>query len=183
VTEQSAPSPNGAARRSAALRRNAAKRAERTVERLQDGIAALTRAGLPITGPLIKQETGLDYKTIQRNPAAYALFCTHAAHFTQPRTPKPSARTIGKRRHKKARPSVAPQPTPRDPLLERPKRRLVDRIRAVETENAELVRAAARLALSQQEIEAQSMDVRSQLVAVQRNLRIVIAEHTSSVPP
>jgi hypothetical protein len=67
--------------------------------------------------------------------------------------------------------------------LERPKRRLAERIRALETENAELVRAAARLALGQQEIEAQSMDLRSQLVAVQRNLRIVIAEHTSSVPP
>jgi hypothetical protein len=40
------------------------------VARLQDGVAALTRAGPPITGPLIKQETGLDYKTIQRNPAA-----------------------------------------------------------------------------------------------------------------
>jgi hypothetical protein len=31
---------------------------------------------------------------------------------------------------------------------------------------------------SQQEIEARNMDLRSQLVAVQRNLRIVIAEQT-----
>jgi hypothetical protein len=57
-------------RRRVALQRNATQRAERTVARLQEGISALTRAGLPITGPLIKQETGLDYKTIQRNPTA-----------------------------------------------------------------------------------------------------------------
>jgi hypothetical protein len=131
VNEQLPPEPNAATRHSAALRRNAAQRAARTVARLQDGVAALTRAGPPITGPLIKQETGLDYKTIQRNPA-YALFCKHAAHFTQPRTRKPSARTMGKRRHNKARASAAPQPTPPDPLLERPKRRLVDRIRVLE---------------------------------------------------
>jgi hypothetical protein len=180
VTEQSAPSPNGAARRSAALRRNAAQRAERTVERLQDGIAALTRAGLPITGPLIKRETELDYKTIQRNPAAYALFCKHAAHFTQPRTPKPTTRGTGKRRRNMPRASTPPQPTPRDPLLERPKRRLVDRIRILEAENAELVQAAGRQALHQQEIEALNMNLRSRLVAAQGDLRSLVAEYTSS---
>ena len=110
MTEQSAPSRNPAARRSAALRRNAAQRAERTVERLQDGIAALTRAGLPITGPLIKRETGLDYKTIQRNPAAYALFCKHAAHFTMPRIAKPTTRRTCRRRRNLTRASLLHNP-------------------------------------------------------------------------
>ena len=96
MTDQDAPKLSPADRRRVALQRNAAQRAERTVARLQDGIAALTRAGLPITGPLIKRETGLDYKTIQRNPAAYALFCKHAAHFIQLRTPKPSTRETAK---------------------------------------------------------------------------------------
>ena len=178
MNEQLPPEPNAATRGSAALRRNAAQRAARTVARLQDGVAALTRAGLPITGPLIKQETGLDYKTIQRNPA-YALFCKHAAHFTQPRTRKPSARTMGKRRHNKARASAAPQPTRRDPLLERPKRRLVDRIRVLEIHNTELVQAATRLALAQQEIEAQNMELRSQLAAAQRTVRLLFREDTT----
>ncbi len=178
MTEQTPPEPNAAARRSAALRRNAVQRAARTVARLQDGIAALTRAGLPISGPLIKRETGLDYKTIQRNPAAYALFCKHAAHFTQPPTPKPTTRRTGKGRRNKTRTPVAPQPTPRDPLLERPKRRLVDRVRALEADNTELTLAAARLALSQQEIEARNMELLAQLVTTQRRLQMVIAEHT-----
>jgi hypothetical protein len=178
VTDQAKPELSPADRRRVALQRNATRRAERTVTRLQEGITGLTRAGLPITGPLIKRETGLDYKTIQRNPAAYALFCKHAAHFIQPRSPKPSARKIAKRQRNKARSSVAPEPTPRDPLLERPKRRLVDRIRAIETENAELVLAATRLALAQQEIEMQNMDLRSRLVATQRDLRLLITEHT-----
>jgi hypothetical protein len=179
LTEQSPPQPNAAARRSAVLRRNAAQRAERTVARLQDAIAALTRAGLPITGPLIKRETGLDYKTIQRNPAAYALFCKHASHFTQPRTPKSTTKRTGKRRRNMTRASAAPQPTPRDPLLERPKRRLVDRIRILEGENAELMQAAARQALHQQEIEALNMNLRSCLVAAQRDLRSLVAEYST----
>ena len=95
----------------------------------------------------------------------------------QPRTRKPITRKTAKRRRNMPRASTAPQPTPRDPLLERPKRRLVDRIRALEVENTELVRAATRLALTQQEIEAQNMELCAQLVAMQRNLQIVIAEH------
>jgi hypothetical protein len=146
--------------------------------RLQEGIAALTRAGSPITGPLIKRETGLDYKTIQRNPSAYALFCKHAAHFTQPRTPRHTRGGNGKRRQNKNRVTVAPQPTPRDPLLERPKRRLIDRIRALEAENTELMYATAQLALTQQETEERNMQLRAQLVAAHRKLQILIAEHT-----
>ena len=177
MTDQAAPELSPAERRRVALQRNATQRAERTVARLQEGITALTRTGLPITGPLIKRETGLDYKTIQRNPTAYALFCKHAAHFAKrPATnPAPQSRGRNRRRHR-ARATVPPQPTPRDAMLERPKRRLVDRIRVLEAENAGLLDAAARLALSQQEIEARNMDLRSQLVAVQGNLRIVIAE-------
>jgi hypothetical protein len=179
VSEHSPQEPSATERRVAALRRNAARRAERTVTRLQEGIAALTRASLPITGPLIKQETGLDYKTIQRNPAAYALFCKHAAHFAQGGAVKPANRPHGgSRGRKRARSAVPPQPTPRDPLLERPKRRLVDRIRTLETENAELLGATTGLALSQQEIEAQNMELRARLVATQRNLQVLIAEHT-----
>jgi hypothetical protein len=111
--------------------------------------------------------------------AAYALFCKHAAHFTQPRTPKPTTRGTGKRRRNMPRASTPPQPTPRDPLLERPKRRLVDRIRILEAENADLAQAAARQALHQQEIEALNMNLRSCLVAAQRDLRSLVAEHTS----
>jgi hypothetical protein len=179
VTDQAAPEVSPADRRRVALQRNATQLAERTVARLQEGITSLTRAGLPITGPLIKQETGLDYKTIQRNPAAYALFCKHAAHFAQ----RPATNAVPRsrdrsRRRKQARSAVPRQPTPRDPLLERPKRRLVDRIRVLEAENAGLLDAAERLGLAQQEIEARNMELRSLLVAAQRNLHIVIAEHT-----
>jgi hypothetical protein len=102
---------------------------------------------------------------------AYALFCKHAAHFTQPRTTDATTTRTGRRRERKRRASAAPQPTPRDPLLERPKRRLVERLRALEVENAELMRATARLALAQQEIEVENMHLRAQLAATQRNLR------------
>jgi hypothetical protein len=86
---------------------------------------------------------------------------------------------MSKRRHNKARASAAPQPTPRDPLLEHPKRRLVDRIRVLEIHNTELVQAATRLALAQQEIEAQNMELRSQLAAAQRTVRLLFREDTT----
>jgi hypothetical protein len=87
---------------------------------------------------------------------------------------------MGRRHRNKARASAAaPQPTPRDPRLEGPKRRLVDRIRVLELDNAELVQAATRLALAQQEIEAQNMQLRSLLAAAQRNVRLLFREDTT----
>jgi hypothetical protein len=49
----------------------------------------------------------------------------------------------------------------------------------LEGENAELVHAATRQALGQQEIEAENMDLRVPLVAAQHNLRVLISEHTT----
>src|ERR1700682_2436231 len=89
------------------LRAAAAARSNATVERLRAGITSLEESGLAVSGPSIYKVTGLAFKTIQRNPRAYNLYCAHAAYFQ--RSPKRK----GHRRTGRRRPSE-PQ---RDPLL------------------------------------------------------------------
>src|SRR5262249_12690175 len=73
-------------RRRETARNSARQQAQRTLERLAQGIVALTRAGAPITAKTVEAETGLTYRTITRHVEAYVLFCKHAAYF-QPRQP------------------------------------------------------------------------------------------------
>src|ERR1700680_2804581 len=103
-------------RRRDTARQNARVQAQRTIERLTQGIAALTRAELPITAKTVEAQTGLSYRTITRNAEAYALFCKHAAYFqpkAQTRTTQ-APRTAARRRAKPKAPAW-------DPLLGRPK--------------------------------------------------------------
>src|SRR5260370_42128394 len=71
------------------LKQRAAERADRTVERLRAGIAALRSAEQKITAESLKQVTrelkpgfaGLSFQAIRRNPWAYALYRHAAAAF------------------------------------------------------------------------------------------------------
>jgi hypothetical protein len=72
------------------LKRLTNERAERTLERLRAGIAALQARGQKITAQSLKQVTrelepgfaGLSFQVIRRNPRAYELFRTAADAFT-----------------------------------------------------------------------------------------------------
>src|SRR5690242_18983959 len=55
------------------LRAAARARADHTVTRLQTGIQAIQERHEPVTARTIERETGLTFKTIQRNAAAYEL--------------------------------------------------------------------------------------------------------------
>src|SRR6202521_2932182 len=66
----------------ARLKRQAAERSDRTVERISAGIAALRAGGKKITVETLKEATrelepgfaGLSFQVIRRNPRAYALY-------------------------------------------------------------------------------------------------------------
>ena len=105
-------------RRRETARRNARLQAERTLDRLTQGIAALAKANMPITAKTVEAQTGLSYRTITRNADAYALFCKHAAYFQ----PRPSARTSALTRTTRVRKLAKPRAAGWDPLLGRPKR-------------------------------------------------------------
>jgi hypothetical protein len=116
------------------LKQRAAERADRTVERLGAGIAALRAADKKITAESLKQVTrelepgfaGLSFLVIRRNPRAYALYREAASTFTAPATPEDQRRGKPRRARRGAR------RTPRssyDPLQGLDKRDLVRRIR------------------------------------------------------
>jgi len=101
------------------LRAAARARAERTVTRLQTGIEALQDRHEQVTARTIERETGLTFKTIQRNAEAYALY-TGAADVFRHRSTRQANR--------RGRARTPKQPV-RDSLLAYKKPRLVERLR------------------------------------------------------
>jgi len=87
VTDQAAPELSPAERRRVALQRNATRRAERTVARLQEGITSLTRTGLQITGPLISGRPG--WTTRQSSVTRPPTFSFASTRRTLPKGPRP----------------------------------------------------------------------------------------------
>jgi hypothetical protein len=104
------------------LRAAAHARAERTVARLQTGIQALQDRHEQVTARTIERETGLTFKTIQRNAAAYDLYTSVADIFGNH-----SKRQSNRRRRGRAR---TRNPPVRDSLLAYKKPHLVARLRA-----------------------------------------------------
>src|ERR1700674_2989756 len=119
--------PEVAADPFAHLKRRAAERADRTVERLRAGIAALRSAKQRITAESLKQVTrelepgfaGLSFQVIRRNPRAYGLYREAASAFTAPATPV----AIGRRKRPRARRGASRTPrSSYDPLQRLDKR-------------------------------------------------------------
>src|SRR5438128_10462499 len=91
------------------LKQQASERADRTVERIRAGIAALKAAGHKITAESLKLATrelepgfaGLSFQVIRRNPRAYALYRDAANAFIEQVTaddkPRPSRRRGARR--------------------------------------------------------------------------------------
>jgi hypothetical protein len=157
-------------RRRETARSNARQQAQRTLERLTFGIGALAKAGAPITAKTIEAQTGLSYRTITRNPAAYALFCKHAAYF-QPKSAARTSRKTGSTKHPK------PKATTWDPLLGRPKRQLAKRARAAEHRTSELEQALVTNALQLQELAQRNLALEAELTQTTRRLAYLLAEH------
>jgi len=161
------------ARRRDTARQNARLQAQRTIERLMQGIAALTKAEMPITAKTVEAQTGLSYRTITRNAEAYALFCKHAAHFQ----PKPPTRTSVLTRTRRVRKLAKPRAAGWDPLLGRPKRQLANRLRAAEQRLSELEQAFVTNAVQQQELARRNLALEVELAQTARRLTHVVAEH------
>jgi hypothetical protein len=155
-------------RRRETARNNARQQAQKTLERLTEGIAALTRAGAPITAKTIEAQAGLSYRTITRNVEAYALFCKHAAYFqpTQPSRAKAATK-------KPAKPKAAAW----DPLLWRPKRELANRARAEHRRVSELEQALVTNAVQLQELARRNLALEAELAQTTRRLGYLVAEH------
>ncbi len=97
------------------------ERSEHTVARLEAGIRALEGCREVVTTPTIERETGLTFKTIQRNAVAYELYKAAAHAFRTGPKHRPN-----RRRHGRAN---TPRPPIRDALLAYRKPQLVARLR------------------------------------------------------
>jgi len=155
------------------LKRQAAERSDRTVERIAAGIAALRAGGQKITAESLKQATrelepgfaGLSFQVIRRNPRAYALYREAADAFseqvaldTQPRARR---RRRGRGAERRARRSSY------DPLQRFDKKELVQRIRSAEAElDAERQRRSA-LAYDQQALLAKMIRLETEIILLQ----------------
>jgi hypothetical protein len=161
------------------LKQRAAKRADRTLERLRAGIAALRAADQKITAESLKQITrelepgfaGLSFQVIRRNPRAYALYRDAASAFAVPATPEDQQR--GKRRRRVRRGARRTPRSSYDPLQGLDKRDLVARIRTLELE----------LATERQQRGALAYDTQAQLAKILRlETEIILLQLDESHP-
>jgi hypothetical protein len=116
------------------LRNSTEARRHATVERLQNAIDTLNTKKRAITVQSIYEECGLRYAAIYRNPEALALFRANSTHLT------------AKKRRTKQSNSDEGTLSPRDPLLNYKKQRLVVRLREAQQQIQDLERQLATLA-------------------------------------
>jgi len=155
------------------LKRQAAERSDRTVERIGAGIAALRAGGQKITAESIKQATrelepgfaGLSFQMIRRNARAYALYREAADAFSEQAVADKQPRA---RRRRRIRGGGGRTPrSSYDPLQRFDKKELVQRIRAVEVElDAERQRRSA-LAYDQQALLAKMIRLETEIILLQ----------------
>ncbi len=151
------------------LKQRAAERANRTVERLRAGIAALRAVEQKITAESLKQVTrelepgfgGLSFQVIRRNPRAYELYREAATAFSAQTTPDDQRRGKPRRARRGAR------RTPRssyDQLQRLDKRDLVGRIRTLEKELANERQQRGTLAYDQQTLLTKIVRLETELI-------------------
>jgi hypothetical protein len=102
----------------AGLREHTQAQKRQTFSRLEAAIASLTAQHKPISAKTIREECGLEYASLRRNPEALLLYQQHSTFLKQQRKQK-----------KAPQPST---PSPRDPLLAYKKTDLVARVRKAE---------------------------------------------------
>lgn len=150
------------------LKRRANELAERTLNRMRAGIAALQARGQKITAESIKQITrelepgfaGLSFQVIRRNPRAYELYRETADAFTASSTPDDV-------RRKRRRPRRTSRRAPRasyDPLQRLDKRDLVQRIRTLEQELKTERQRRGALAYDQQALLAKLLRLETEII-------------------
>jgi hypothetical protein len=115
----------------AGLRSHAQVQKQSTVDRLRTAITALEAQRQPISVSTIREECGLEYASIRRNPEALLLYQQHS--------------TFLKRERKRTRTSCLDTPSPRDSLLAYKKTQLVVMLREERTRRQETEKQEAQL--------------------------------------
>jgi hypothetical protein len=127
------------------LRAYAATQRQTTVKRLEKAITQLEAEGRPVNTFTIKEMSGLDYMAYYRNREAFQLFQEHSTHLRKEREQaqaKRQAASPGRSRKtgKGQAASHAINVSPRDPLLDYKRPRLVELLHEARAERDEAKR-------------------------------------------
>jgi hypothetical protein len=127
------------------LRIYAARQKQTTVERLEKAITQLEAEGRPVNTFTIKEVSGMDYMIYYRNRDAFQLFQEHSTHLLKEREQKQTnhqATSNGRSRTLKRGQAVAHavKVSPRDPLLDYKRPRLVELLHEARAERDEAKR-------------------------------------------
>src|SRR6266568_315985 len=139
------------------LRANAAAQKRATVDRLSQAITQLEAEGRPVNTFTIKEVSGLDYMAYYRNREAFQLFQEHSTHLRKEREQAQVKRQMASRgRSGKGRAAGhAVKVSPRDPLLDYKRPRLVELLHEAHAERDEAKRQL-RKELAEAEQRAQA---------------------------
>src|SRR6266704_1564748 len=124
------------------LRANAAAQKRATVDRLSQAITQLEAEGRPVNTFTIKEVSGLDYMAYYRNREAFQLFQEHSTHLRKEREQEQAKRQPASRgKSGKGRAAGhAVKVSPRDPLLDYKRPRLVELLHEARAERDEAKR-------------------------------------------
>jgi hypothetical protein len=158
------------------LRANAAVQKQSTVGRLSKAITQLEAEGRLVNTFTIKEVSGLDYMAYYRNREAFQLFQEHSTHLCKEREQQEAKRqTASRGRSRKPRKGQAAvhavKVSPRDPLLDYKRLRLVELLHEARAERDEARRQAKTV---QAEAEQRAQVERSEL---ERRYHQLLQEH------
>jgi hypothetical protein len=158
------------------LKLRASQRADRTVERIQAGVAALQATGRKITAESIKQVTrdlepgfaGLTFQVIRRNARAYALYREAADAFKVQTTAEKQPSASRRRRRQRIRGTGGrTRRSSYDPLQRLEKKELVQRIRSLEMELEIERQRRGALAYDEQVVLAKMLRLETEIILLQ----------------
>jgi hypothetical protein len=127
------------------LRANAAVQKQSTVNRLSQAISKLEAEGRPVNTFTIKEVSGMDYMVYYRNREAFQLFQEHSTHLRKERDQQQAkhqaaSRGSSRKRRKDQAVAHAVKASPRDPLLDYKRPRLVELLYEARAERDEAKR-------------------------------------------
>ncbi len=158
------------------LRTHAAAQKQETVDRLTRAIAELEADGRPVTTFTIREVSGLDYMAYYRNREAFQLFQQHSTHLRKKREQEQAKRQPASRGSKRKKGRVrdalyAATASPRDPLLDYKRPRLVQLLHEARAERDE---ARKQAQAERTKVEQQAQTQRTEL---EQRYRKLLQEH------
>ncbi len=155
------------------LRAYAATQKQTTVERLKEAILLLEAENRPVNTFTIKEVSGLDYMVYYRNREAFTLFQQHSTHLRKEREKAQAKQHRSKRKTTKGKEALHTVPiTPRDPLLDYQRPRLVDLLHEARAERDQARKQAQE---TRTRIEQQAQTQHAEL---EQRYRKLLQEHT-----